>query len=336
MIKPNSSNSNNQFLATQKSLSNTPLDHHNTLTFTNNSFNLLLPLQTDSHFSNNLLSIHLDYLRISTTNLTKKSFTKLVDYLFSEVTYKIINKPSHPHPGTPKSKKYQKRIVSQTGVVLRYTKRAKFRGKNTRYVYDIMIDFTGAYFADLTLLEQLELIYYLNSNYKLKCHRIDVAIDDYSRKLFPVGQMITAYLEDNQFGFKDIDDNYLDIINNKLIGTLGIGSRHSSLFIRIYTRHKYFVRWETELKRKKAQKLFDKLASFTTEKSINSLPIKAIHKTLIDTAIGKIDFRDKSNYTNKQHASKNKTKKLLFWQAFRQNIYSSIESLTDSNYTRIS
>ena len=193
MIKPNSSNSKSQLLATQKSPSNTPLFLHLPLTLTLNSFNLLLPLPTHSLFLNNLLSIDLDYLRISTTDLTKKSLTKLVDYLFSEVTYKIINKPSHPHPNTPKSKKYQKRIISNTGVVLRYTKRAKFKGKNTKYCYDIMIDFTGAYFADLTLLEQQELIYYLNSNWKLKCHRLDVAIDDYSRKLFPVGQMITAY-----------------------------------------------------------------------------------------------------------------------------------------------
>ena len=158
MIEQKNSNSNSQLLATQKSPSNnTPLFLHLPLTFTLNSFNSLLPLQTDSLFLNNLLSIHLDYLRISTNDLTKKSFTKLVDYLFSEVAYKTINKPSHPHPGTPKSKKYQTKIVSNTGVVLRYTKRLKDRSKKPKYVYDIMIDFTGAYFADLSLLKQLEL-----------------------------------------------------------------------------------------------------------------------------------------------------------------------------------
>ena len=91
-----------------------------------------------------------------------------------------------------------------------------------------MIDFTGSYLANLSLLEQIELINYLNSNWKLKCHRIDVAVDDYSRRLFPVNKMIVAYLEDNYFGFEVIDDNYLDIIDNQLVGTLGIGSRYSS------------------------------------------------------------------------------------------------------------
>ena len=314
MIEQKNSNSNSQLLATQKSPSNnTPLFLHLPLTFTLNSFNSLLPLQTDSLFLNNLLSIHLDYLRISTNDLTKKSFTKLVDYLFSEVAYKTINKPSHPHPGTPKSKKYQNTIVStNTGVVLRYTKRAKFKGRNIKYCYDIMIDFSGSYFADLSLLEQLELIYHLNSNYKPKCHRIDVAMDDYSRKLFPVGQMITAYEMGNYFGFKDIDDSYLDIIDNKLIGTLGIGSRRSSFFIRIYTKHKYFVRWETELKQDKAQDLFDKLASFITDKTTNSLPIKAIYKALVDAALGQIDLRDKSSVSNPKNATKERTKRLPF------------------------
>ena len=232
----------------------------------------------------------------------------------------------HPDKSMPKSKQYQNRIVSSTGIVLGYTKRLKDRSKKSKYAYDIMIDFTGAYFADLTLLEQQELIYYLNSNWKLKCHRLDVAMDDYSRKLFPVGQMITAYLEGNNFGFKDIDDSYLDIIDNKLIGTVGLGSRYSIFFIRIYTKHRYFVRWETELKRKKAQKLFDKLASFTTDKSINSLLIKAIFETLINAAISQIDFRDKSNYTNKQHASKKKTKRLPFWQKTIDKIYLLIEN----------
>ena len=272
MIEPNTENSNTQLLATQKSPSNAPLFLHLPLTLTLNSFNSLLPLQTDSQLFHFHLNVHLDYLRVSTTDLTEHSFLHLKTILFNKVDSREINKPSHPHPGTPKNKLYKTKIVSQDGVVLSYTKRAKFKGKNTRYAYDIMIDFTGAYFANLSLLEQQELIYYLNSNWKLKCHRIDVAMDDYSRKLFPVGQMITAYLEGNNFGFKVIDDSYLDIIDNKLIGTLDIGSRRSSFFIRIYTKHKYFVRWETELKQDKAQELFNKLASLTTEKTTNSLP----------------------------------------------------------------
>lgn len=237
MIELNTRSSNTQLLTTQKSHSNSQLNHHSTLSLTTNSFNLLLPLLLDSQKVNFNLHIHLDYLRVSSNNLSVNSFYLLSTILFNKVDFKTIDKPWHPHPNMPKSKKYQSRIVSSKGIVLGYTKRAKYRGKNTRYVYDIMLDFTGSYFADLSLLEQQELIYYLNSNWKLKCHRIDVAIDDYSRELIPVGQIIGAYLRGDNFGFKVIDDSYLDIINNKLVGTLGIGSRFSSLFIRIYTRH---------------------------------------------------------------------------------------------------
>ena len=147
-------------------------------------------------------------------------------------------------------------------------------------------------------------------------------MDDYSRKLFPVGQMITAYLEGNNFGFEDIDDSYIDIIDNKLVGTLGIGSRRSEHYVRIYTVHKYFVRWETELKQDKAQDLFDKLASFPTDKTTNSLPIEAILKTLKNAAIGKMYFGDKSSVSNPKNATKKRTKSLPFWQKFESEVCS--------------
>ena len=326
MLKPNSEKSNHQFSATQKSHSNTRLFLHPPLTLSTNSFKSSLPTLIDSQLSLLLSIIHLDYLRVSSTDLNQKSFYLLSFILFSKVDSKTIYKPWHPHPRMPKSKKYQNRIVSKTGIVLGYTKRAKYRGNNTRYVYDIMIDFTGVYFANLSLIEQLELIYYLNSNWKLKCHRIDVAIDDYSRELFPVGQMITAFLEDNNFGFQVIDDSYLDIVDNKFVGTLGIGSRCSSFFIRIYTKHKLFVRWETELKQKKAQKLFDELVDLATVRADNTLPAQAILKTLLDAAIGKIDFRDKSCINSPKNATKAKTKRLPFWQETLNRIYLSIYS----------
>ena len=223
-----------------------------------------------------------------------------------------------------------------TGIVLGYTRKAKYTGKNTRYFYDIMIDFTGSYFADLSLLKQIELIYFLNSNWKLKCHRIDVAIDDYSRKLFPVGQIIRAYSEDNYYGFKDIDDDYLDIVDNKLVGTLGIGSRLSSLFIRIYSKHKHFVRWEAEFKQKKAQKLFKTLFNLSKQISNDITFIKDVQKTLAHAALDGIDFRDKSSSHSPTNKSKSRTKRLPFWEVFREQIFSSIENQANSNYVEVS
>jgi|GEM_PF-3300015 len=334
MIKPNKENSKHQFLGTQKTPSNTHLNHHATLSLSTNSFKSSSPLQVDSHSYLKSLSIHLDYLRVSTTNLNKRDLDNLLNSLFSKVDYKIINKPWYPDSKMPKSKKYQNRISSKIGIVLGYTKRAKFKGRNTRHVYDIMIDFTGAYFVHLGLVEQLKLIYYLNSNWKLKCHRIDIAIDDYSRDIFPVCQMISAYLDDNQYGFKVINDDYLDIINNKFVGTLGLGSRHSSFFVRIYTLHEFFVRWETELKQTKAQNLFDYLADSSQDKLDSSLFIKTTQEALVNAAIGKIDFRDNSKYTNLRHASRSKTDRLYFWQLFIDEVSGKINNQADIKHLK--
>ena len=320
MILPNNLNSNSQLLAALKSPSNTHLYHRDTLTLSTNSFSLLLPTLLDSHFLSNLLSIHLDYLRISSINFTKSNLVILVNHLFCGLDTKTINKPWHPHPKTAKSKKYDYRIVSKAGIVLAVKKRAKYRGKNTRYVYDIMLDLTGAYFVNLSLLEQLKVIHHLNDNFQLKCHRLDVAIDDYSRELFPVGQMITAYLEDNNYGFEVIDDNYLDLVDKRLTGTLGIGSRHSSFFVRIYTRHSYFVRWETELKQNEAQKLFNNLATLADNKSSIQSVLKDVHTALLSAAIGQIDFRDNYRFTNRKHASRGKTEQLFFWKDFLDKV----------------
>ena len=336
MIKLNTQKSKHQFLDTQNPPSNTQLFLHLPLSLSTNSFKLLLPTLLDSHLFFYTSRYLLDYLRVSSIGLKDIEFCMLTTILFSKVDSKVINKPSHPHPGTPKSKKYQTRIVSSTGIVLRYTKRAKYRGINTRYVYDIMIDFTGSYFANLSFLEQMDLIYYLNSNWKLKCHRIDVAVDDYSRRLFPVGRMIVAYLEGNHCGFQVIDDSYLDIIDNKLVGTLGIGSRYSSLFIRIYTKHKYFVRWEAEFKRKKAQKLFNNLVEIRKNKTDDITHIKDILKALDAAAFNEIDFRDKSSVSSSKNATKARTEPLAFWQVLKNTRLSSIENLTNSNYVEVS
>ena len=336
MIKLNTEKSKYQFLAIQKPPSNSQLDLHPSLSLYTNSFNLLL-----SSLNKSIIKIYkyrflLDYLRVSTILYTKKSFDRLLADIGLPIPC-FENKVSwHPHPGTPKSKKYQNIITSGTGIVLGYTKRLLNKSKKPKYVYDIMIDFTGSYFANFSLLEQIELIYYLNSNWKLKCHRIDVAVDDYSRRLFPINKMIVAYLEDNYFGFKDIDDSYLDIIDNKLVGTLGIGSRYSSLFIRIYTKHKYFVRWEAEFKQKKAQKLFKDLFNLSKQKTDDIRFIKNIQKTLAHAALDCIDFRDTSSTNSSVNRSKSRTKRLLFWQIFKDKVFSQIDKLTNSNYVEAS
>jgi hypothetical protein len=331
MISLNTQKDKHQLLAASNSPSNSQLDLHNTLTLTTNSFNRLLPLQVDSQITLKINIIHLDYLRVSSINLTDKSFALLLASFFSKVETKTINKPWHPDPKMPKSKKYQNKITSKSGIILGYTKRAKNRGLNTRYVYDIMTDFTGAYFANLSLIEQQKVINYLNSNWQLKCHRLDVAIDDYSRKLFPVPEMIRAFLYGYNFGFKVIDDSYLDILDNQLVGTLGIGSRFSELFIRIYTKHRYFVRYEAEFKRRKAQNLFTKLSNLGQDKADGSPLTKNIAKALVSAALDCIDFRDKRQGNSPKNATKNRGDRLPFWDICRNQIFSCIEQQAISN-----
>jgi hypothetical protein len=169
MIYQNNSNSNEQFSATQKSHSNTTLKHRNTQSLTTSSFKLVLPLLVGSHFYSLAFVIEVDYLRASFIGLTKKSFTELQNHFFSGLVTKTINKPWHPVRKKPKGEKYQTRIVSKAGIVFGYTRRAKYKRENKRYVYDVMIDLTGSYFANLGLLEQIELICYLSKFRRCKC-----------------------------------------------------------------------------------------------------------------------------------------------------------------------
>ena len=294
----------------------------------------MLPLNLTQFEIFPFLSVHLDYSRISSINLTKSNLVILVNHLFCGLDTRTINKPWHPHPKTAKSKKYDYRIVSKTGIVLAVKKRAKYKGKNTRYVYDIMLDLTGAYFANLSLLEQLKVIHYLNDNFKLKCHRLDVAIDDYSRELFPMLQMAVAIDSGNYFGFTESNQEYLYCRSSGCIGTLYLGSRHSSHYVRVYTLHQFFDRWETELKRNEAQKLFDNLTVLGSSKPMIRIASKAIHQALLSAAIGKIDFRNKSQCNLAKNATRARSKRLSFWQGSLDKIFSSIDNQADINYLK--
>ncbi|BAZ44227.1 hypothetical protein NIES4102_38810 [Chondrocystis sp. NIES-4102] len=332
MIKPNIQSSNKQLLVVENCSSNTTLSLHNTLSLTTNSFNYLLPTKTYSQFKFLKNFIHLDYLRLSSNNLTKKSFDSLVDFVFDKQETKTINKPWHPDPKMPQSKKYQNIITSSSGITLGYTKKAKNRGKNIRHVYDIMLDLSGAYFAKLSLLKQQKVISYLNINWTFKCHRIDVAIDDYSHKLIPVIEMKKAFKLGYNFGFSVIDDSYFKITDNQFEGTLAIGSRRSSLFIRIYTKGKDFVRYEAELKRQKAQGLFNQIANLEVDKTLANDLIVSFAIVLAEAALSSIDFRNKDNISSQKNMTKKRTDRLFFWQDFIDKVLVTIDNqLLDNN-----
>lgn len=332
MIKPNTYLGNQQLLAVQNSSSNTRLDIHLPLTLATNSFKSSLPLQLDSQFNSLINHLHIDFLRISSSDLTYKSFTHLTTVLFGQIEHREIDEPWHPHPETPKSKQYQQRIEAKAGIILGFTKRAKYKGINKRYVYDIMIDFRGGYFADLTLLEQQKFISWLNSHWEVKCHRIDVAIDDYSKKLFPVLEIIQAVLDGNHYGFKLIDDEYLQIYDDRFEGTLGLCSRESNLFIRIYTKDGILIRYEAELKYTKARRLFKELVKIADKDISEIVRAKEFLEALAKAALDDIDFRANDNPNGSKNRAKSRTKRLPFWTRCRDRIQASIDNVTDTNH----
>lgn len=331
MVKLNNGNSKYKFLAAQKSHSNTHLFLHLPITLSTNSFNSFLSTLNKAKISFNLLNIHLDNLRISTNSLTKKSFNRILADLSLPIPYCENKKPWHPDSKMPKSKKYQNSLRSDKGIILGYTKRLLNNSKKPKYVYDIMIEFYGSYFANLSLLEQLNLVNYLNRSLEPKCHRIDVAIDDYSKKLFPILQMLVAIDSGDYFGFKKVDEEYLYCTSEGCLGTLYLCSRLSEFFVRLYTSHEYFDRWETELKRGKAKKLFVHLASLVKESNDEVLSMSDILKALVNDAFGKIDFRDKSKCMSPSNATREKTNRLPFFQKILDIVYSSTANIADNN-----
>lgn len=144
--------------------------------------------------------------------------------------------------------------------------------------------------------------------------------------------MITAFIFGCNFGFRVIDDSYLDIVDNQLQGTLGIGSRRSELFIRIYTKHKSFVRYEAELKRHKAQALFNQITNLKVDKITANHLIVNLGYLLAETALFGIDFRDKDNISSQKNMTRKRTYRLFFWQEFVDKVLGIIENeLVDTN-----
>jgi hypothetical protein len=94
------------------------------------------------------------------------------------------------------------------------------------------------------------------------------------------------------------------------------------------------VRWESELKHKKAQRLFEKLAALGNDQVSGELPVKDILKTLVAAALDNIDFRDKSNILHPKNATRKRTEQLPFWNKFLKILFSAIEDQNIDNYLK--
>ncbi|MGF1539478.1 MAG: hypothetical protein ACFCU5_03350 [Pleurocapsa sp.] len=318
MVKRNNQNSNSALNHLEvESLSNTkliPLLTNNSINYINKDLQLF-----DSHFYNtkNLLSSHLDYIRLKFTNLLKTDFTEILDILGIKPTYLLPNTLWHPSDRVPKHKHYKNKILSDTGLIGGYNRKALNSCQNGLSLYDLMIDIQGSYLANLSLSQQIRLLRKLNSFYNCKCTRIDLSLDDYTYRLIPVLEMLEATLNGDNFGFKEIDDKYFEMINGILTGALAFGSRTSDKYIRIYDHDGICLRFETEYKGRYAETIFRILAELIKSRNSKQSRSNLIKQTIANHALDAVDFRDRSSRQDKSKASTKDTKRLEWWQDFR-------------------
>jgi hypothetical protein len=123
----------------------------------------------------------------------------------------------------------------------------------------------------------------------LKCSRIDLAVDDYSKKLH-FQQLENAISNQHHSGFKV--SRTVRNHGSKFSGwTVYLGSRQSEFMVRIYDKWAETlgllncIRWEAEIKGDTAEALFPLLLSFPTSE-------EEYQNILINYAIGKIKFID--------------------------------------------
>jgi DNA relaxase NicK len=214
------------------------------------------------------------------------------------------------------------------------------------------LQFSGQFFALLTLLQQYQYLRKLWYFGFTRCSRIDLKCDDYSFKIIPYADMVRATLAGDVFGFHKYSPvREFNISTGELSGYGDYwGSRESGKYIRNYV-HTFdngtkSLRFEGEFKRGYAQGIYDVLVHFyngadvpvwdellegeyyyTCADKIEYLDSELSEKSLNDfgnlvcyTLFGCLDFRNKSHAKNPSKASVRDTERLPFWQKFLEII----------------
>lgn len=116
----------------------------------------------------------------------------------------------------------------------------------------------GGWFASRTLRDSIRMFSGLYHAYKLRATRVDIAFDDYRRSC-SVGAMKKALKQKNYYGF--INWTFIESSSQKGGWTLGLGSRNSTRYVRVYDALPLHgidaTRYELELKEKHAQTFFE-------------------------------------------------------------------------------
>ncbi|AFZ35072.1 replication initiation factor [Stanieria cyanosphaera PCC 7437] len=223
-------------------------------------------------------------------------------------------------------------MSSPKGIAGGFNKIASKDFENSSNTYDVAIDIKGSYLANLTPIEQYNLVSYLARVEGCKIGRFDLAIDDYSYQKIPLEEMKKAYKEGNNFGFKHHWDTGLNE-NGEIKGsrTEYFGGRTSDKKVRVYSHENKCMRFEAQLRGKQAESAIQNLTSLTRTTESDEEWNLIIQKTLGGIAVGIIDFRDKNKLKNLGKASRDKTKRLPFWQQFIDEVGSVIKLKPTTN-----
>ena len=285
------------------------------------------------------LEVHLDYLRVK-VELHSSDDSELISFLkfiHPNQSEWII---SHDVPYRNGRDWYDNRVQSSIGVSGGYKELQDDNGSIIGY--ECVLDLGGLYFANYNLVDQWRLITGLSNVYSARCQRIDIAIDDNTNgKIIPIGEMWeatktgtkgntalfqkTRYYESGGCG-----------ANNIPLRTWYFGSRNSGKMVRVYEKELHgcngekrrVMRFESELKRKYSQKVFDTVASLerpyingnTGDKIDNNSFSIELSKVLGGIALGTIDFVNRYDLSGKYIKEYARCKRLHFWQEFIDKI----------------
>lgn len=241
---------------------------------------------------------HCDYLRIRRDEMPMDTFVRLLEFLDQKLSCEM-EKPWSPGGF---ALYYENRIEGIEGI------RGGFTVDDDGCV-STMIDLSGLYFKQLTPVDQWRLFQGLYYTYKVKCSRIDLAIDDYTYSVIPVDEMYEAAMAGCNFRFKKVKVIESGNCGEEQARTVYYGSRESGKLVRTYNHDSECMRLESEFKRKYSHVIFSELAtmerpSLFDSEGADSSAFKiflagdnhwsnTIQRKMAAMALGAIDFRNR-------------------------------------------
>lgn len=202
---------------------------------------------------------------------------------------------------------------------------------------EVMVRIPGAFWENKTVPEQHSFCQGLYHAYSVKCHRLDLAVDDYTLERIPLLEMRKAWEDGNHFHFQswNVAGGGKSVKEQEF--THYLGSRLSDKMVRVY-RHKFenkseCLRWETEYKKERAQTLFvsfctlenDMRSRLMSGEDVDIEAIKSewdceLQQVLGAMAVGAVDFRDRSKRKDRSKACASETERLPWFAHFVESI----------------